>query len=65
MLCGDMVVIDYLLGRFKEEYTNEATLYKNAADAEDPEVRKKLMEKSKEIDTKISSVDKQLGAGSK
>jgi hypothetical protein len=58
-------VIDYLLGRFKEEYTNEATLYKNAADAEDPEVRKKLMEKSKEIDTKISSVDKQLGAGSK
>jgi NAD(P)H-dependent flavin oxidoreductase YrpB (nitropropane dioxygenase family) len=54
-------VIDYLLGRFKEEYKAEANLYKNAADAEDPAVREKLMAKAKSLETKISDVDKQLG----
>jgi NAD(P)H-dependent flavin oxidoreductase YrpB (nitropropane dioxygenase family) len=54
-------VIDYLLGRFKEEYKAEANLYKNAADAEDPAVREKLMAKAKSLESKISDVDKQLG----
>jgi len=54
-------VIDFLLGRFKEEYTSEANLYKNAADAEDPAVREKLLAKAKELEGKIDGVDKQLG----
>jgi len=54
-------VIDYLLGRFKEEYSSQAELYKDAADAEDPAVRAKLMDKAKEIEAKISDVDTQLG----
>ena len=58
-------VVDYLLGRFKEEYSAEKKLYKDAAAAEDPAVREKLMAKAKEIDTKISEVDKQLGVGKK
>jgi response regulator of citrate/malate metabolism len=58
-------VVDYLLGRFKEEYSAEKKLYKDAAAAEDPAVREQLMAKAKEIDTKISEVDKQLGVGKK
>jgi len=54
-------VIDYLLGRFKEEYTSESQLYKDAEAAEDPEVRAQLMAKAKEIQAKISEVDSQLG----
>jgi len=58
---GAKDVIDFLLGRFKEEYTSEANLYKNAADAEDPAVREKLLAKAKELEGKIDGVDKQLG----
>jgi len=58
---GAKDVIDYLLGRFKEEYTAEANLYKNAADAEDPAVREELMAKAKDLKEKIDGVDKQLG----
>ena len=38
---------------------------KDAEDHEDPAVRAKLMTKGKEIDTKISEVDTQLGVGKK
>jgi nitronate monooxygenase len=58
-------VIDYLLGRFKEEYQAEADLYKDADKAEDPAVREKLVAKAKEIEGKIADVDQQLGASSK
>merc|ERR1711966_64676 len=58
---GAKDVIDYLLGRFKEEYTAKPTLYKNAADAEDPAVREELMAKAKDLEEKIDGVDKQLG----
>lgn len=53
-------VIEYLLGRFKEEYSAEARLYVDAKDAEDPAVREKLMAKQKELDEKVEKVDKQL-----
>jgi hypothetical protein len=46
-------VINYLLGRFKEEYTNERNLYNNAEDAEDPKVRSELMAKKKDLNVSI------------
>jgi len=55
-------VIEYLLGRFKEEYTAEANLYSNAGDAEDLAVRERLLAKARELDEKIVSVDQQLGS---
>ena len=55
-------VIEYLLGRFKEEYSSEARLYADADKAEDPAVREKLMAKAKELEGKIEAVDQQLGA---
>jgi nitronate monooxygenase len=55
-----MDVINYLLGRFKEEYNNELNLYKDADKAEDPAVRKDLLEKKDDLENKISDVDKQL-----
>lgn len=42
-------VVNYLLGRFREEYTNEQNLYANAEDAEDPKIREELMMKKKEL----------------
>lgn len=53
-------VLDYLLGRFKEEYTNELNLYADADKAEDPKVKKELMGKKTELEGKIADVDKQL-----
>jgi len=58
-------VINYLLGRFKEEYTAELNLYKDVDAAEDPAVRQKLTEARAEIQGKIKEVDQQLGASSK
>jgi len=60
-----MDVVNYLLGRFKEEYSAEANLYKDAEAAEDPKVREQLLAKAKEIEGKIEEVDKQLGATKK
>jgi len=60
-----MDVVNYLLGRFKEEYSAEANLYKDAEAAEDPKVREQLLAKAKEIEGKIEGVDKQLGATKK
>lgn len=57
---GALDVINYLLGRFKEEYKSERDLYKNAEDAEDPAVRSKLMAKKQELTDKIAEVDQQL-----
>jgi len=55
-------VIDYLLGRFKEEYTAEANLYSNAGDAEDLAVRERLLAKASELNEKIVNADQQLGS---
>jgi hypothetical protein len=52
---GALDVINYLLGRFKEEYTSERDLYKNAEDAEDPAVRSKLMAKKQELNVSTST----------
>jgi len=58
-------VLNYLLGRFKEEYTAELNLYQNADQAEDPAIRKKLLDARSEIQGKIKEVDQQMGASSK
>ena len=54
-------VIDYLLGRFKQEYASEARLYADADKHEDAAVREQLMAKAKELEAKIADVDQQLG----
>ena len=54
-------VIEFLLGRFKEEYSAEARLYEHASDAEDPDVRERLMTKAKTLEQKIENVKRQLG----
>eukprot|EP00288_Rhodomonas_lens_P018089 CAMPEP_0177704516 /NCGR_PEP_ID=MMETSP0484_2-20121128/8229_1 /TAXON_ID=354590 /ORGANISM="Rhodomonas lens, Strain RHODO" /LENGTH=593 /DNA_ID=CAMNT_0019215907 /DNA_START=219 /DNA_END=2000 /DNA_ORIENTATION=+ len=53
-------VIDYVLGRFKEEYDNELKLYADADKAEDPEVKAKLLERKEELEGKLKEVDGQL-----
>jgi len=52
-------VIDYLLGRFKEEYNDELKLYQDAHMAEDGKVRDELMSKKKDLQGKIADVDEQ------
>jgi len=53
-------VLNYMLGRFKEEYTNELNLYEHAEEAEDAAVKEKLLEHKEEIKGKIEEVDSQL-----
>lgn len=55
-------VLDYLLGRFKEEYNSELNLYENAELAEDGEVKQKLVAKKEELKDKIAEVDEQLSS---
>jgi len=58
-------VISYLLGRFKEEYTNELNLYEDAEKAEDPKVKAALLEKKADLKAKIEEVDGQLDKAAK
>jgi len=53
-------VVDYLLGKFKDEYLNELKLYKDADAAEDPKVKDALKAEKAKIEKKVADVDEQL-----
>eukprot|EP00285_Hemiselmis_virescens_P003758 CAMPEP_0173415062 /NCGR_PEP_ID=MMETSP1356-20130122/84659_1 /TAXON_ID=77927 ORGANISM="Hemiselmis virescens, Strain PCC157" /NCGR_SAMPLE_ID=MMETSP1356 /ASSEMBLY_ACC=CAM_ASM_000847 /LENGTH=621 /DNA_ID=CAMNT_0014377285 /DNA_START=156 /DNA_END=2021 /DNA_ORIENTATION=+ len=55
-----MDVLNYLWGKYKDEYQKEMNLYSHAEQAEDPKIRESLMAKKKELEERIKEVDGQL-----
>mmetsp|Transcript_2510 Transcript_2510/g.6006 ORF Transcript_2510/g.6006 Transcript_2510/m.6006 type:complete len:618 (+) Transcript_2510:141-1994(+) len=53
-------VLNYLWGKYKDEYQKEMNLYSHAEQAEDPKIRESLMAKKKELEERMKEVDAQL-----
>ncbi len=53
-------VLNYMFGRFKEEYKGALNLYADAAKAEDPKVKTALLEQKGELEGKLKEVEGQL-----